>query len=156
MYSKSEQEAIEEKVSQLQDIVSGLVSSRELADIITQRRVTWYEENRDLLNSRYIGFPDEEKAYRVIFFDHMHIDPERSVMSRIEFGRIKIESHNFCPYLEACNILNLDTRIICKEIGEPSIQRVCGMINPKLEFSRNYRKIRPYNEFYCEEYIVLH
>lgn len=155
MFTEIEQEAIEEKLNQLRNVIDGSMSSKELADLITQRRVLWLEENINILNMKYRGLSDEEKAYRIIFLDHMRINPEYSEISSPSIGRIKIESYNFCPYLEACKILGLDTRHVCREIGEPSIQKVCELINPKLKFGRNYQKIRPYNPFFCEEYIEL-
>jgi len=29
------------------------------------------------------------------------------------------------------------------------------IIDPRLEFSRNYKNIRPQNKYFCEEYIKL-
>jgi hypothetical protein len=123
--------------------------------LITERRVSWFKENKKAVLSKYEGLSDEEKAYRIIFLDHMKINPEHSKMIRIGSGRIRIESYNFCPYLEACRKLGLDTRYICKEVGEPSIQRVCQMINPNLKFKRNYQNIRPNAADFCEEYLEL-
>jgi len=98
--------------------------------------------------------PDSEKAYRIICFDEMGINSEHSKMIKFGESKIRIESRNFCPYLEACKELELDTRYVCKEIVEPSIQAVCEIINPNLRFSRNYQNIRPYGDF-CEEYIEI-
>ena len=155
MFNESEKKAIKEKIEQLRKIKDGTLTSRELANLITRRRVSWFEENKNIVLLKYKNLPDEEKAYRVICFEHMKINPKHSNMVRISKGKIKIESYNFCPYLEACKKLDLDTRFVCKEIGEPSIQRVCELINPNLKFSRNYKKIRPRNCDFCEEYFEL-
>jgi len=85
----------------------------------------------------------------------MKIDPLKSKMTRISPTKIRIDSYNFCPYLETVKKLKLDTRCICKKVGEPSIQAMCKMINKKLKFSRNYDNIRPHNKEYCEEYIEI-
>ena len=127
-----------------------------MADLITKRRVSWFEENKNSVLSKYDGLSDEEKAYRIIFFDHMKINPEHSKMVRINDRKVMIESYNFCPYLEACKEIEsdkFDIFYVCREIGEPSIQKICEMINPKLRFSRNYQNIRPINRHFCEEYI---
>jgi len=153
--SESEQKAIEEKLEQLRKVKDGTLTPQELADLITQRRVLWFEENKNTVLSKYHGLPDEEKAYRIIFFDHMKINPEYSKMARLDKGKIRVESYNFCPYLEACRKLGLDTRFVCKEIGEPSIQEVCKLINSNLKFRRNYQNIRPHNCNFCEEYFEL-
>lgn len=155
MFNESGQKAIEEKIEQLKKVKEGTLAPQELADLITQRRSLWFKENRDTVLSKYKELPAEEKAYRIICFDHMKINPKHSKMIRISNKKIKIESYNFCPYLEACKMLGLDTQFVCKEIGEPSIQKICEIINPKLKFSRNYQKIRPNNCNFCEEFFEL-
>jgi len=155
MFSEAEKKAIEEKLEQLGRVKGGNLSVQKLADSITARRVAWFEENRERLLRKYSGLPEEEKAWRIICFDHMKIDPADSRITRISSKKIRLDSYNFCPYLEACKELGLDTRYICKEIGEPSIQAICKMINPRLVFSRNYQNIRPHNPDFCEEYFEV-
>lgn len=153
MFSDNEQNAIEEKLIQLRNVKQEILSPYDAAFFITQRRVEWIEEHLDNLLEKYDGMKPEEQAYRIIFFDHMRINPDHSKMVRVSPTKIKIKSYNFCPYLEACKQLKLDTRFVCKEIGEPSIHEILKRINPNLRFSRNYKKIRPYNKEFCEEYI---
>jgi transposase len=121
----------------------------------TERRVTWIQEHLDEMLAKYDGLSPEKQAYRIVFFDHMRINPEHSKMVRVFPRKIKIESYNFCPYLEASKQLGLETKFVCKEIGEPSIQEIIGRVNPNLRFSRNYQNIRPYNGAFCEEYVEL-
>ena len=153
MFSETEQKAIEEKLEQLRKVKEGTLSPQELADLITQRRVGWIRENLDEMLVKYEGLSPEEQAYRIVFFDHMKINPEHSKMARVSPTKIKVESYNFCPYLQACSRLGLDTRFVCGDIGEPSIQAMMEMINPNLRFSRNYVNIRPHNGAFCEEYV---
>jgi len=155
MFSKREQQAIEEKISQLKKFKEGILSSQELAGLITQRRVRWIKERLEEMLVRYKCLNPEEQAHRIIFFDHMKINPEHSKMIRVSPNKIRIESYNFCPYLEACKELDLETRFICKDIGEPSIQEMASIIHPSLKFSRNYENIMPYNSLHCEEYIEI-
>jgi len=155
MHSESEQKAINEKLEQLQRVKEGILTPQELADLITQRRVSWIQEHLDEMLAKYDGLSPEEQAYRIVFFDHMKINPEHSKMVRVSPRKIKIESHNFCPYLEACRHLGLDTRYVCHDIGEPSIQKMIEVISPNLKFSRNYVNIRPHNWAFCKEYIEL-
>ena len=155
-FSKNEQNAIDEKFEQLKKVCDGLLSHAELADIITKRRINWLNEKLEEMLVKYDGLSPEEQAYNIIFFDHMKINPNHSKMVRISPTKIKIESYNFCPYLEASNKLKLDTRCVCKDVGEPSIQKMCEIIHPKLRFSRSYNNIRPCNSaLYCEEYIEI-
>ncbi|MBI5347032.1 MAG: hypothetical protein HZB66_00285 [Candidatus Aenigmarchaeota archaeon] len=155
MFSETEQKAIQEKLEQLQRVKEGELTPQELADLIAQRRVGWIQENLDDMLVKYEGLSPEEQAYRIVFFDHMQINPEYSKIVRVSPRKIRIASYNFCPYLEACRELDLETRFVCKDIGELSIQRMMEVINPNLRFSRNYANIRPYNGAFCEEYVEL-
>jgi hypothetical protein len=155
MFSEAEQKAIKEKTDQLIKIKEGTLSPQELADLITQRRVAWIEKHRNEMLAKYEGLNPVEQAYKIILFEHMGINPEHSKMIWISQNKIRIESSNFCPYLEACKRLGMDTVPVCREIGEPSIQEMLKRINPNLRFSRDYKNIRPHNRDLCEEYIEL-
>lgn len=63
-------------------------------------------------------------------------------------------SQNFCPTLEACKILGLDTRMVCKTVNEGPTDALVKQFYEKLEFGRNYDKLRPYSD-YCEEMVFL-
>lgn len=153
MFSEAEQKAIQEKLEQLGKVKEGSLSLKKLSDLITQRRVAWMKEHLEEMLAKYPGLRPEEQAYRIIFFDHMKINPEHSKMTRVSSSKIRIDSYNFCPYLEACKQLDLDTSVICKEVGEPSMNEMARMINQSLKFSRNYLNLRPHNCAFCEEYI---
>ncbi len=153
MQNEAEQKSIGEKLKLLKDVKDGTVSIREVADLIMQKRISWFENNKDMI-LKYYGMSDEEKALRIIFFDYMKVNPEHAKMFRVGDKKIKTESYNFCPYLEACRQLGLDTRYVCKEL-EITVQKMCEMINPKLKFSRNYQNIRPHNTDFCEEYFEI-
>jgi hypothetical protein len=152
MFSEAEQLAIRDKTEQLRSVQDGKLTLKELDAQITQRRLAWIEENLELLLRKYDHLPPEEQAYNIIFFDHMRINPDHVKMTRISETKIRTDSYSFCPYLEACSLLNLDTRVVCKEMLEESIKKMVKAIHPKLEFSRNYKNLRPYQPF-CEEYI---
>lgn len=153
MFSKIQQKAIREKTNQLKRIKQGM-PPKELAEIITRRRVSWIKDNLENMLNKYKGLSPEETAYKIIFFEHMKIDPNYSKMKRIFSNKIQINSYNFCPYLEACKKLNMEIKFVCKEIGEHSIQEMIKFINPNLRFGRNYNHLRP-NADFCEEYIEL-
>ena len=155
MFSETEQKAIQEKLEQLRRVKEGTLSPQELADLITQRRVGWIRQHLDEMLTKYRVLSPEEQAYRIVFFDHMKINHKHSRMVRVSPVKIKIESYNFCPYLQACSQLGLDTRFACRKIGEPSIQAMIDIIHPNLRFSRNYANIRPHNGAFCEEFIEL-
>jgi hypothetical protein len=59
-----------------------------------------------------------------------------------------------CPTLEACRILDLDTRRVCRLYNEGATGELLRQVDPRLVFRRNYEKLRPYAAF-CEEIIEL-
>lgn len=155
IFSSQEKFAINEKFEQLKMVKNNKISHQQLAELISQRRLKWVKENLSAMLIKYRELSPEEQAYRIIYFDHMKINPHHSKMIRLTPKKIQINSYNFCPYLEACGKLNLKTKHICKHVGEPSIIKMIKKIHPNLKFSRNYNKIRPHGGDYCEEYIEL-
>ena len=118
----------------------------------TARRTAWFLEQGDRIRRRGDNDP-LEAGYRLLL-ERFHISQEEApVVFRTE-RQIGFHSMNFCPTLEACKILGLDTRYICKRINEDSTNRLLRLLDPRLRFSRNYEKLRPYLE-YCEEMITL-
>ncbi|MDH7479529.1 MAG: hypothetical protein QHH02_05920 [Syntrophomonadaceae bacterium] len=68
--------------------------------------------------------------------------------------RIVFHSRNHCPSLEACRILGLDTRQICRWIYQRPTEELVREINPRLRFTRNYDCLRPFAD-HCEEMFYL-
>jgi tRNA(adenine34) deaminase len=122
-----------------------------LSQELMQKRKKWFIKNkRDLLNE------DEtvlENAYK-IFLRKLGISADEALIVERDENKIIIYSKNFCPTLEACKILNLDTRYICKILNEEATDALLKEINPNLKFTRNYNKLRPFTE-YCEEEIQI-
>jgi tRNA(adenine34) deaminase len=113
------------------------------------RRIEWYKKNdgKILLN---VDDP-VEKGYRLLLMKLNIRDIDAPVIKREKYI-IVFHSQNFCPTLEACKILNLDTRKICRLYNEGSTNELIRQIDSKLCFTRNYEKLRPYTS-YCEEII---
>ena len=86
---------------------------------------------------------------------YLRLDP-RTVPVVYEDDRMIIwRSANFCPTLEACRWLGLDTRVVCRAATEGAVQALIARLDPRLRFSRNYETgTRPHAD-YCEEQIVL-
>ena len=115
------------------------------------RRTAWFRENRDSFT--FLSDDPLDSAYRLLLA-RFRIPPEEApIVSRTEHS-ITFHSQNFCPTLEACKRLGLDTRHVCKRINEDATNRLIRQIDPRLRFSRNYEKLRPYAP-YCEEIITL-
>lgn len=119
---------------------------------LQKKRLEWFEENKIEILNKLKG-TDTEKAYQLILMKIGIKKAEAPIVQKTE-KRIVFHSKNFCPSLEACKILDLDSREICKKIFERPVQELIKRINSKLKFSRNYQRIRPY-ENYCEEIITM-
>ena len=116
-----------------------------------QRRLNWFEENK----SKFDFLDDDmvNSAYRLLLARFRITAEEAPIIERSD-KQIVFHSRNFCPTLEACKILGMDTRIICRKLNENATDMLIKQIDPKLSFSRNYEKLRPHAE-YCEEMITL-
>ena len=117
---------------------------------LIDKREKWYEQNKKFLE---LKGSDVEKAYRLILIK-IGINPNEAPIVEKTKKRIVFHSQNFCPTLEACKILGLNTKNVCKEVFEKPTDQLVKKINLKLKFSRNYSKIRPFTD-YCEESIEL-
>ena len=148
-YSPEQRAAIEREMERLRDADD--LALRALNEDSTRRRVAWFTEHREEL-----PLPEDdplEAGYRLLLL-RFGISPEEApVVQRTEHS-ITFHSQNFCPTLEACRLLGLDTRHVCKYINEDSTNALLRELDPRLRFSRNYEKLRPYAP-YCEETISL-
>jgi tRNA(adenine34) deaminase len=114
------------------------------------KRVSWYQAQNQKITA-----PDAlERAYRTLLLK-IDIQEEQAPVVDKNERKIVFHSKNFCPTLEACKILGLDTRRICKLYSEKSTDALVKQVDSRLSFSRNYERIRPYSE-YCEELIEYH
>jgi len=117
-----------------------------------EKRNKWFNEKGLEILDKLEG-TDVEKAYHLILLKLGISENEAPVAMKSE-KKIIFHSKNFCPTLEACKAIGLDTRKICKEITERPTEELIKKINPNLRFTRNYNRLRPYN-IYCEEIIIL-
>ena len=122
-----------------------------LNEVSAGRRLQWFEESR----SGFTFCCDDplEAGYRLLLERFQIAPAEAPVIKRSE-KELVFHSMNFCPTLEACRILGLDTRHICRLINEKSTDLLVKQISPHLQFTRNYDKLRPYSD-YCEEMLTV-
>ncbi len=121
----------------------------QLAEDIKTRRIDWFKKQDIKPDSGNIL----DQAYQ-LFLDKLGIKSDQAPIVDRQRNRLVIHSKNFCPTLEACQILGLDTRRICKQLTEEPTQALLQQLNPKLKFKRNYNALRPYKP-YCEEMIIF-
>lgn len=120
-----------------------------LAEDIKRRRLDWFKNQNikpDLDNIL-------DQAYQ-LFLNKLGIQADQAPIVGRQKNKLVIHSKNFCPTLEACRILGLDTRHICRQLTEGPTQALLQQLNPKLKFKRNYDALRPYKP-YCEEMIIF-
>lgn len=123
----------------------------ELNEDSIRRRTDWYHENKSRFS--FISGDPLHSGYRLLL-ERFRIAPDEApIVKETEKGFV-FHSMNFCPTLEACRILGLDTRYVCRKMNENSTDVLLKQLDKRLCFSRNYDKLRPYSE-YCEEMIGI-
>lgn len=122
-----------------------------LSDIQTQEMESWFRENAVKLN--HSGSP-LLAAYRMMFEDLL--GRNLSEIDIVEQSEERIVHHYTlpCSMLDACLKLGLDTRKICKALHQESANTLMQLVDPRLRFDRDYKKIRPHTE-YCVEMFWL-
>lgn len=122
-----------------------------LENCITDMALEWYKKNKkELVQEK----PLLEHAFDVYYFRHLNLNPEDVEIVEKSGNKVVCRWRNFCEVLEACKILGLDTRVVCKNVYEKPGKTLLKQISSKLNFRRNYNKIRPYAD-YCEEIIEI-
>jgi hypothetical protein len=116
----------------------------------TNRRTQWFKENKEAFD--FLNGDPVTAGYKLLLKRFKINEAQAPVVAKSE-REIVFHSQNFCPTLEACKILGLDTRDICRKLNENATDALVKQVNPCLEFSRNYAKLRPYTD-YCEEKIT--
>jgi hypothetical protein len=119
---------------------------------LDQKRQAWWEANKDGL---HLDGSLPRRAYTMLLLTYMGLDPAEVPVVYEDETKIVWRSFNFCPMLEACRRLGLDTRQVCRDATEQSVQNLITRLDVRLRFGRNYETgMRPYAA-YCEESITL-
>lgn len=116
-----------------------------------KERLKWFHSDVSLHG---ISSQDNKEAAYQLLMKRFNLTEDQAPIVHRDKNKIVFHSKNFCPTLEACNILELDTRKICKFYNEHATDILIKQIDPKLKFARNYEKLRP-NTGYCEEMIIM-
>lgn len=149
MHTAEQEMLIQREIARLQNADEAALCA--LNEDSVQRRTAWFAEHRAEFG--FLCGDSLEAGYRLLLA-RFGIPPEEApVVERTEY-KIVFHSQNFCPTLEACRRLGLDTRHVCKRLNEQATDALVKLVNPRLAFSRNYERLRPYAP-YCEETISL-
>lgn len=114
------------------------------------RRLKWFKENKAAFE--FLDGDALTAGYKLLLKRFNITEAQAPIVAKSEH-EVVFHSQNFCPTLEACKILGLDTRDICRKLNENATDTLLKQVNPCLTFSRNYTKLRPFTE-YCEEKIT--
>jgi len=122
---------------------------QDIEQSVARKRIDWIKKNYGRVNNDI----SPRQAYEILFFEYMGLDQSSIPVLTETEDMIEWSSQNNCPTLEACNILKLDTKHICRAIYEKSTQAFLSQLNPQLRFYRSYENIRPYS-YHCSEKII--
>jgi len=149
MYTQEQERLIRREIERLQNADEAALCA--LNEDSVQRRTAWFNEHRAEFG--FLAGDPLEAGYRLLLA-RFGIPPEEAPIAERTERKIVFHSRNFCPTLEACRILGLDTRFVCKRLNEQATDALIKLCDPRLSFSRNYECLRPYAP-YCEETISL-
>jgi hypothetical protein len=185
-YTPEQQRSVEEKVELFRGLKERGLEDSEWSDRLHQiknklwrKRTAYVKNNFEMLKERLKGYKTPvEKAFRLVFFEYMGIEPEdiefEFFPSRKGAKAVFIRSKNFCPYLHAFKELGLDSAYYCEFVLEKSVESMANefLLNPEQDrkegvvFGRNYHDIsdmmalgwtgagiRPYEEE-CQEFFI--
>lgn len=144
----NKQEEIDKEVKRLKGATDGRLE--QYNEELTKKRLAWFQSQKAFIDTK--ASDPIETAYHLLVkkFD---TTPEQMAVVRRERNKIVFHSKNFCPTLEACIILGLDTRKVCRLYNERATDTLVKQFDPALRFARNYEKLRPHAP-YCEEMII--
>jgi tRNA(adenine34) deaminase len=120
-------------------------------EALAAKRLRWYQANAGGL-----ALPSGdslERAYALLLVK-LGIRPDEAPVVRRTPTALTFLSANRCPTLEACRILDLDTRRVCSIVTESATEVLLQQLDPRLRFTRRYETLRPHGDC-CEETIFL-
>jgi tRNA(adenine34) deaminase len=122
-----------------------------LQDELTERRLRWCDQHPSLLAK---GSADPLQAAYTFFLAKLRIEASDAPVAARSEHELVIPAQNFCPTLEACKLLGLDTRVVCRLVTERPADALVKRVDPRLVFNRNYERLRSYADV-CEEQISI-
>ncbi|MEN6419447.1 MAG: hypothetical protein ABFC73_11065 [Clostridiaceae bacterium] len=149
MFTEEQERLIQREIDRLQNADEAALDALNEDSVL--RRTSWF--NEVCASFDFLSGDPLEAGYRLLLARFGISPAEAPVVERTE-QNIVFHSKNFCPTLEACRRLGLDTRLVCKRLNERATDALVKLVHPRLTFSRNYECLRPHAP-YCEEMITL-
>jgi tRNA(Arg) A34 adenosine deaminase TadA len=141
--------AVRDHVDQLRNADQSKLEA--LARELSAKRLQWFAGQRRPICS---DSTDVIKCAYEVFLKKLGIESSEAPVAHRDENSLVLHSVNFCPTLEACKILDMDTRFVCRNFTEKPTTELLRQIHPGLRFTRNYEMLRPHAP-YCEEIITL-
>jgi hypothetical protein len=137
------------------DLLSKLIGEERawvfVEKIVKRKKLNWLKKNKNKVKYEKSLI---DQAIDVFIKCYFKVDIKDIEIIKKNGRKLIMRWRIYCPVLEACEILNLNTRVVCKRAYERPAQEFLNKISPRLRFSRDYEQIRPYAE-YCEETIEV-
>ena len=149
MFTEEQERLIQREIVRLQNADETALDALNEDSVL--RRTAWFSEN--CASFDFLSGEPLEAGYRLLLARFGISPAEAPIVVRTE-QNIVFHSQNFCPTLEVCRRLGLDTRLVCKRLNEQATDALVKLCDPRLKFSRNYEQLRPYAP-YCEEMISI-
>ncbi len=149
MFTAEQEKLIQREIERLQNTDEAALDALNEDSVL--RRTAWFSDN--CASFDFLSGDPLEAGYSLLLARFSISPAEAPIVVRTE-QKIAFHSQNFCPTLEACRRLGLDTRLVCKRLNEQATDALVKLVHPRLTFSRNYECLRPYAP-YCEEMITL-
>jgi len=115
-----------------------------LKDNIVERRLRWYEKNKKNLK---ISENPVDNAYNIMT-ERLKIIDDADIYIRGDRS-MTFRTSKPCPVHEACKILGMDSKRICKAVCEGSANDFLQKLDPKIRFTIDHKKKGP-EEFTIE------
>jgi hypothetical protein len=118
---------------------------------LTEKRLRWLDRQPEVVATE--SHEPLLRAYRLLVRKLGVAEEEAPIVAR-DARSLTFASRNFCPTLEACRILQVDTRRVCQALTEGATQAFLQRLDPRLTFTREYATLRPFGEA-CLETIAI-
>lgn len=123
-----------------------------LEQCVTVKRTAWLDEHLGHVERTGDALRDGYHLFYEVYLG-LSVPADGAIVEWHE-RRTVTRWRNHCPTLEACQVLGLDTRTICRLAYHRPVQAFMSRIDPRLRFDRNYDALRPQAP-YCEEILSL-
>ncbi|MCS7105873.1 MAG: hypothetical protein NZ942_00955, partial [Candidatus Aenigmarchaeota archaeon] len=100
-----------------------------LEKIVTKKRLNWLDKNKCRLRLKGNLL---DLAYKIFYKEYLGLSSSDGRIVEKTENKLVTRWRNFCPVLEACKVLKLETKEICKKVYDKPTQKFLEKIHPRL------------------------